>query len=53
MWSWKIYYVQKKLNMEWQIMLALNLLLVTLHGRFTIGIEQDKQNWTGDTKYNI
>ena len=33
-------------------MLNLHLLLVTLHMRFTISIEQDK-NRLGDTKYNI
>ena len=27
---------------EWQIILRLHLVLVTLHGRFTIAIEQDK-----------
>jgi hypothetical protein len=32
-------------------MLGVDLVLVTLHGRFTITIEQDKDN--GDTEYNI
>ena len=27
---------------EWQIMLSLHLVLVTLHGRITISIVQDK-----------
>ena len=30
------------LNKEWHIMLALHVVLVTLHGRFTISIDQDK-----------
>jgi hypothetical protein len=30
---------------EWQILLGLHIVLVTLHGRFTIRIEQDKYNW--------
>ena len=29
-------------NKEWQIILGLHLVLVTLHMRFTISIEQDK-----------
>ena len=39
------------LSKEWQIMLGLRLVLVTLHGRFTSRIEQDKYN--RDTKYNM
>ena len=33
-------------------MLGLHLVLVTLHGRSTIGIEKEKKK-IGDTKYNI
>lgn len=36
---------------EWQIVLGLHPMLVTLHMRSTISIEQD--NRIGDTKYNI
>ena len=32
----------KSLYKEWQIMLGLHLVLMTLHGRFTISSEQDK-----------
>ena len=38
-------------NKKWQIMLGLHLVLVTLHGWFTINIEQDE--WIDDTKYVI
>ena len=30
---------------EWWIMLGLHLVSVTLHGRFTTSMEQDKLNW--------
>lgn len=32
-------------NKEWQIMLGLHLILVTLYGWITISFEQDKSNW--------
>ena len=30
---------------EWQMMLGLHLLLVTLDGQLTLSIKQDKKNW--------
>ena len=34
-------------------MLGLNLVLVTLHERFTIGIEQDKMKWWHQKRYLV
>ena len=36
---------------EWQLKLGFHLVLVTLHGQFTIIMEQEYR--VGDTKYNI
>ena len=43
--------MSKCLYKEWQVVLALHFMLVTLHMWFTISIEQD--NRIGDTNSNI
>ena len=40
----------KKIYKEWQILLGLHLVLLSLHKKLKISIEQDG---IGDTKYNI
>ena len=47
----KIWMPKTFLYKQCQLMFALHLILATLHMRFTMSIERDKQN--GDTTYNI